>query len=57
MLRKLRKAEDYYIARGKVPSRQQLIRKAVINNTTPQNSSKTQKAIDETIARIEMKTI
>jgi hypothetical protein len=57
MLRKLRKAENYYISRARIPTRQQLIRKAVINNTTTQNSSKIQTEIDETIKRIEMKII
>lgn len=54
MLRKLEKTQADYIARNEIPSRAQLIRKAVICNQTSNKSSKIQKAIDEAITRIEI---
>lgn len=53
MIRKLKLAEQYYIKRKRVPKRRQLIRRAVIENTTTLNSIKVQKEVDNTITRIE----
>jgi hypothetical protein len=52
MLRKLLNAESRYIKELKVPTRQQLIRRASINNTTTANSSRIQNEIDMCLERI-----
>jgi hypothetical protein len=55
MLKKLKLAEQKFIKEKEVPTRNQLIRRAVIENTTTKNSSRIQKAITESIERIRNK--
>lgn len=57
MVRKLAPAEMYYIKKNRVPKRDQLIRRATINNATTHNSTKVQKAVDDSMDRIESSVI
>jgi hypothetical protein len=52
MIRKLKWAESLYIKEGRIPSQSQLIRRAVINNTTTNNSTKIQTEILISLDRI-----
>lgn len=52
MIRKLKWAESLYIKEGRIPSQSQLIRRAVINNTTTNNSTKIQTEILISLYRI-----
>jgi Tn7-like transposition protein D/TniQ len=52
MLRKLLNTESRYIKEMKVPTRQQLIRRASINNTTTASSSRIQDEINMSLERI-----
>lgn len=53
MIRKLAPAERYFIMRRRVPKREQLIRRAIINNSTTHNSPKVQREINNSLNRIE----
>lgn len=52
MIRKLLKTECQYVKSRKIPTRQRLIRKAVINNSTTDNSPRIQREIDFCLERI-----
>jgi hypothetical protein len=52
MIRKLRWAEKEFIKEKEIPTRNQLIRRAVIENTTTKNSLRIQNEINKSLIRI-----
>ena len=53
MVRKLKLAEKKFIEEKIIPSRNQLIRRAIIENTTTKSSERIQNEIAVTLKRIE----
>lgn len=52
MIRKLKQTEENFLKAKKIPSRSQLTRQAVIENTTTKNSKRIQEEIDKSLIKI-----